>query len=245
MFIPLIALLGAVHQTPAPVQDTIKDEVVGTGTTARAGDVVDVEYSGKLADGTEFDSSKGRPPLMFVLGLGEVIKGWDQGVVGMREGGTRDLTIPPPLAYGEKGYGPIPANATLSFTVKLVKIEPPVQKTTLVKGSGPGAKLGDVVYAAVKASVQNGNTFHDTKADDPKDPTEPMQIGERGMPIGLITGLLGIQAGETRDIVIPPSLAFRDKGVPPVDQGQTKAGSVVPPNSTIIFHVECVRLQGN
>ncbi len=236
-------LLTLNQQKPDAFTDAIKDEVVGTGIAARSGDIVDVEYSGKLTDGTEFDSSKGRPPLMFVLGLGEVIKGWDQGIVGMREGGTRDLVIPPSLAYGDKGLGPIPANSTLTFQVKLVKIEPPAQKKTLVKGTGPAAKLNDVIYAIVKASVLNGKTFVDTKADNPTDPVTPMLVGERGMPVGLLTGLLGIQAGETRDIVIPPSIAFGEKGIPPVDQGQVKAGSVVPPNSTIVFHLECKQIK--
>ncbi len=103
----------------------IKDEVVGTGTVAAVGDYVTVNYTGKLDDGTTFDSSlnPGRTPFSFVLGAGQVIKGWDEGVLGMAIGGTRDLTIPPDLGYGSQGAGTtIPPNATLHFVVTLLSV---------------------------------------------------------------------------------------------------------------------------
>lgn len=91
---------------------------------AKAGDIVLVFYTGKLADGTVFDSTdkNGGKPFRFNLGQGQVIKGWDQGVAGMKIGEKRQLVIPPELAYGEKGTGPIPANATLTFDVELIGI---------------------------------------------------------------------------------------------------------------------------
>jgi len=107
----------------------IEDTVLGTGDEAAAGHEVSVHYTGWLFYGGErgrkFDSSKDRrEPFAFALGAGQVIKGWDEGVQGMRVGGTRLLTIPPGLAYGARGAGGvIPPNATLIFEVELLAIE--------------------------------------------------------------------------------------------------------------------------
>ena len=103
----------------------IEDVVVGSGPEAKGpGQFVTVHYTGWLTDGTEFDSSRRRDePFGFPLGVGYVIPGWDQGVVGMRVGGKRKLTIPPELGYGERGAGGvIPPNATLVFEVELVEL---------------------------------------------------------------------------------------------------------------------------
>jgi peptidylprolyl isomerase len=100
------------------------DLKVGDGVVPKKGEWVQVHYTGWLADGKKFDSSvdKGRP-FKFKLGAGGVIKGWDEGVATMKVGGKRMLTVPPGLAYGEKGLGDIiPANATLTFDVELIKI---------------------------------------------------------------------------------------------------------------------------
>jgi FKBP-type peptidyl-prolyl cis-trans isomerase len=103
----------------------IEDLKVGTGTEAVSGKQVTVHYVGTLLDGgSKFDSSRDRGKgFTFRLGGGEVIRGWDEGVVGMKIGGLRKLTIPPPLAYGAGGYPPvIPANATLVFEVELLSV---------------------------------------------------------------------------------------------------------------------------
>lgn len=245
MIVPFfLCTLAAAQSTPAnPPKLDARDQVVGTGPAAKNGDVVELDYTGRLANGTQFDSSVGRKPLQFVLGIGEVIKGMDFGVLGMKVGGTRSLTIPPELGYGSAAVGAlIPPNSTLSFTVKLLRIDPPSTFTTSVKGSGPEAKLNDIVFVYVRVSLKSGGKTISDSRDESKDPV-PLQIGERRLPLGLSTGLLGIQAGETRSIVVPPELAYKDKGVPPEDQGATKAGSVIPPNSTLVFEVKCTRIE--
>jgi FKBP-type peptidyl-prolyl cis-trans isomerase len=98
----------------------------GTGKEAKAGNTVEVHYTGWLVNGKKFDSSLDRKqPFAFSLGAGQVIKGWDEGVAGMKEGGKRKLIIPPELAYGNKdvGNGLIPANSTLIFEVELLKVK--------------------------------------------------------------------------------------------------------------------------
>ena len=102
----------------------VQDQTTGQGVAAQPGDTVTVNYTGKLDNGTVFDTSVGRQPITFVLGAGQVIPGWDQGLVGMKVGGTRTLIIPPNMAYGPQGIGPIPPNATLTFDVQLVSVSP-------------------------------------------------------------------------------------------------------------------------
>ena len=103
---------------------TIEELVVGSGADARSGQKVSVHYTGWLTNGTKFDSSKDRnDPFVFPLGAGRVIKGWDEGVQGMKVGGKRKLTIPPALGYGARGAGGvIPPNATLVFEVELLGV---------------------------------------------------------------------------------------------------------------------------
>lgn len=117
----------------APItQLQIKDVVVGTGAVAAAGDTVTVKYVGQLTNGTVFDASANHKEtaqgFTFPLGAGQVIKGWDQGVAGMKEGGKRVLLIPASLAYGERAVGNIiPANSALIFEVELLKVQKPAR----------------------------------------------------------------------------------------------------------------------
>jgi FKBP-type peptidyl-prolyl cis-trans isomerase len=110
----------------APAADLkIEDLKVGTGAEAVAGKKVTVHYTGTLTNGKKFDSSVDRKqPFTFNLGAGQVIQGWDKGVVGMKVGGKRKLTIPPALGYGARGAGTvIPPNSTLIFEIELLKVE--------------------------------------------------------------------------------------------------------------------------
>lgn len=114
----------------ANVPFTVTDLTVGMGVAAANGQALTVGYTGWLYDagapdnkGGVFDSSAGRPAFVFTLGAGQVIRGWDQGLVGMQVGGERRLVIPPELGYGQQGSGAIPPNATLVFDVTLISIQ--------------------------------------------------------------------------------------------------------------------------
>jgi FKBP-type peptidyl-prolyl cis-trans isomerase len=116
--------------TPAGAPATgglqMKDTVVGTGAVAEPGDTITVNYTGRFTNGQVFDSSIPRgQPFVFVLGAGQVIPGWDQGVVGMKVGGQRTLTVPPELGYGPNDYGAIPGNSTLIFDIQLLDVKKP------------------------------------------------------------------------------------------------------------------------
>ena len=112
--------------TLSETQLIVKDEVIGTGASAAAGDSITVNYVGSLTNGTVFDASSnhGTQGFTFTLGAGQVIKGWDEGIVGMKEGGKRKLLIPASLAYGSQAVGNvIPANSVLIFEVELLKVQ--------------------------------------------------------------------------------------------------------------------------
>ena len=100
----------------------IVDERVGTGPEAKTGDSLSMNYKGTLTNGEVFDQSYGKAPFDFQLGAGQVISGWDKGIVGMKVGGKRKLVIPPDMGYGANGQGPIPPNATLIFEVELLSV---------------------------------------------------------------------------------------------------------------------------
>lgn len=122
---------AATAEAPAAAAVALKktDGVVGTGREATAGNTAVVNYTGWLyvpdapeQRGAQFDSSVGRSPFSFQLGAGQVIKGWDEGVQGMKVGGKRTLIVPPEMGYGAGGAGPIPPNATLLFDVELLEV---------------------------------------------------------------------------------------------------------------------------
>ncbi|MBP6900849.1 MAG: FKBP-type peptidyl-prolyl cis-trans isomerase [Burkholderiaceae bacterium] len=228
--------------TPTPGLQIV-DTQPGTGAEAQAGQPVTVHYTGWLHDpaaadgrGRKFDSSKDRgEPFEFELGAGMVIRGWDEGVQGMKVGGTRVLTIPPELGYGARGAGGvIPPNATLVFEVELLA-EPerqPLQITDLVEGSGAEAGVGQRVTVHYTgwlfdegAPQQRGRKF-----DSSKDRGDPFrfQLGAGMVIRGWDDGVQGMKVGGTRVLVIPPELGYGPRG----------AGGVIPPNATLVFEVE-------
>jgi FKBP-type peptidyl-prolyl cis-trans isomerase len=208
----------------------IKDVKVGKGAQAQAGDYITVNYTGRLkSNGKQFDSSVGKAPFSFMLGAGMVIKGWDKGVSGMKEGGKRLLTIPSSMGYGARGAGSdIPPNADLVFEVELLNIDR-AKIETLAPGKGKGAAFGDMLKVHYKGMFTSGKEF-----DSSYKRGEPMEVPleGRGLIPGFIQGLIGMKKGEKRKITIPPKLGYGDAG----------AGGVIPPNATLVFELELVDL---
>lgn len=239
-FIP--AFLAVAMMPVGPGLQTI-DMVLGKGTEARPKDSVTVRYKGWLqADGKVFDENTGKdkPPFTFTLGAGQVIKGWDEGVVGMKIGGKRLLCLPPEYAYGEKGVGPIPGNSTLLFEVELLKVDKPgaqpegkpmIEILEIAAGTGEGAKMGDTVEVHYTGTFPSGEKF-DSSRDPGRTPLK-VEIGKTGLIKGFTDGLIGMKLGGKRKITIPYQLAYGEAGRPPA----------IPPKSTLVFELEIMSLK--
>ena len=122
--LPLMTACTKTQKTFEPV-DELKIEVLkeGSGKEVVQGSNVIADYTGMFVDGTVFDSSEGKEPIHFTAGGGQVIEGWDQGFIGMKEGEKRRLSIPPSLGYGDEDFGPIPGGSTLIFEVELIEVK--------------------------------------------------------------------------------------------------------------------------
>jgi peptidylprolyl isomerase len=253
--------------TPAVVQPAFKstDTVTGTGTVAAAGDLLVVNYVGYLYDsskadlkGAKFDSSIDRNvPFTFTIGVGKVIPGWDQGILGMKAGGKRTLVVPAAMAYGanprdaqaavgSNTYAAIPANSPLVFDVELVSVvtatvpvvvPPP---TTLVLqdtviGTGTEATAGKSITVHYTGYLYDGSRVdfrgYLFDSDSGKTPLA-FKVGAGGVIKGFDDGVLGMKIGGKRTITIPPSLGY----------GATANGAI-PANSTLIFDVELLTVQ--
>jgi len=233
----VLALLWLEPAAPlAPLKDLeIEDRVVGTGPEAKPGDRVKVHYTGRLrADRSQFDSSIDRgEPYEFTLGQGEVIPGWDEGVVGMKVGGKRILSIPAAKAYGDRGQGKIPPRADLVFEIELLDI--PKQLANLeiddIKiGEGAEAKPGNRVQVHYTGRLlSNGKQFDSSIGKKPFSFT----LGKGEVIPGWDEGVVGMKVGGKRVLRIPARLAYGRRGMPPE----------IPGNADLIFDVELLSVQ--
>lgn len=225
-----IALLGGQGKL------VVKDVKVGTGPVVKSGMAVTVTYRGTLMNGKEFDSSKDRAPFVFVIGQGQVIKGWDQGLLGAKVGTTRALTIPPDMAYGSRGAGAdIPPNSTLKFTVNILRAEPStggedLEIVDLVPGKGRAAKNGDSVEVHYRGTFLNGKPFDDSYS---RNQPLPVTLGAGGVVPGFERGILGMKVGGKRKVTIPFALAYGATGRPPK----------IPAMSTLVFELQLVKIK--
>jgi len=223
----------------------IKTLKAGNGDPVKKKQLVQVHYTGWLTDSTKFDSSRDRgEPLEFVLGVGQVIMGWDIGIEGMKPGEIRSLKIPASLAYGNEAVGPIPANSDLLFEVELIGAQKSLEPDTLLNPSAlkwktlqPGIEIFDEKEGTGKALHAGMElTFHYTgwlsngyKFGSSKDlgKSEKTVLGMRKLVKGLEIGLESLKQGGVRWARLSPSMAY----------GPT-AMSNIPANSTLIFRVQ-------
>lgn len=223
----------------------------GSGEQAAVGSRVKVHYTGKLEDGTQFDSSLDRgEPFAFELGAGMVIKGWDEGIALMRVGDKVTLKIPADLGYGERGAGGvIPPNATLIFDVELLEVMPPIKieefevknkvssKTEsglefilVEEGSGTKATPGNTVNVHYTGYLEDGTIFDSSlKRDQPFS----FVLGMGKVIKGWDEGIALMKEGDKARLIIPASLGY----------GESGAGGVIPPNAVLIFDVELLEVK--
>lgn len=221
----------------------------GNGKQAAKGDKVTVHYTGTLTNGTKFDSSKDRnQPFSFKLGIGQVIKGWEEGIALMREGDKVVLTIPSELGYGDRDMGNIPPNSTLIFEVELLKVEEAPKpydvtgKDTLTTASGlkyiivsKGSPNAEKAVAGSNVNVHYTGYLPDGKVfDSSVERADPLKfkLGTGRVIKGWDEGIALMQVGDKFRLIIPPSLAYGEQG----------AGGVIPPNTTLTFDVELVTI---
>lgn len=231
---------------PAPDELVVDDITVGDGTEVADGMIALVDYVGaNYSNGAVFDASYGGAPFAVPVGAGMVIKGWDQGLVGMKVGGRRQLIIPPDLAYGDQAQGPIGANETLIFIVEL--------RAALARPT-PEAVPGGTVTELVSTDLADGSG--DRRVEDGDSVTvhyvgvhgatgEPFDASwDRGQPFTLTVGagevikgwdqgLVGMRLGGRRRLAIPGALAYGPEGRPPT----------IGADETLVFDIDVVGIE--
>lgn len=224
----------------------------GEGAVALRGSIIRVHYEGYLQDSTRFDASRERgEPLEFTLGAGQVIPGWDQGLEGMRVGEIRSLVIPPALGYGARQVGPIPPNSTLLFSVELIEVlagpQPdsfpanikslpwkPIQSGLDIYeekvGTGSAAQAGSQLQLHYTGWLIGGSKFSSSK-----DRNRPLQValGAGKLIQGWELGLEGMLEEGVRWLRIAPALGYGSDAL-----------TRIPPNSTLIYRVELLKVEG-
>ncbi|MCW5938844.1 MAG: FKBP-type peptidyl-prolyl cis-trans isomerase [Fimbriimonadaceae bacterium] len=217
-----------------------KDVKEGDGATVEQGDLVLVEYTGKLeSTGVEFDSNVNDPkknkPLAFVAGGSGVIEGFGKGVIGMKVGGERDIEIPYSMGYGAAGNPPdIPGYADLVFRVKILWVVKPKDKDSvefedLTVGSGAEAKPGTVVELHYSGRYVNGAEFDSSRK---RGQTVSFKVGSGEAISGVDKGIVGMRAGGKRKLWLAPNTAWGEYG-----------NDVVPGNQVLIYEVDLLSVK--
>jgi len=209
------------------------DVVVGTGATSSAADWVTVEFTATLQDGTLIGASqmRGGPATIPLSELAKQVAGWAEGMSTMNVGGTRQIIVPPQLAYGDKGVEQvIPPNATLVFVVNLLATRPApkVEITDLVVGTGAAAASGMNLKVSYTGTLTDGKVIDSSASVTP---TEFVLSDGQVMP-GWAQGLPGMKVGGTRVLTIPAELAYGAQGY-----------GEIPPNATLIYQFELLDVQ--
>jgi peptidylprolyl isomerase len=219
----------------------------GNGIIPSKGDRLTVHYSGKLTNGTKFDSSYDRnQPFTFMVGEGQVIVGWDEAFAQLHQGDKAILTVPAEAAYGNREVGGIPANSTLIFEVELLNVKPKIKaepydvkgKDTLKlasgleyivlkKGQGKPATVGTMVTVHYSGYLMDGSLF-----DSSVERGEPIEfrLGEGRVIEGWEQGIALLHVGSKARFIIPYSLGYGEQGYPPV----------IPAKATLVFDVELI-----
>ena len=231
------------------VKELLKEDIkVGKGPAAAPGDTVMMEYRGTFADGTEFDGNvpvdpkhPDKPPYPVVLqeGRASVIDGWNRGIVGMKAGGERKLSIPWSMAYGAEGKAPIPPKTDLYFNVKVLAIVKAGQEsryavTEVKTGTGPPVTSGDWVAINYTAKLMNGKLIEASTKPLPFQAGTGEMDGKNIVPIkGVVAGVVGMRAGGDRILDCPAMIATNPQ----------QPNEDIPPNSMIRFEVKLLRVQ--
>ena len=209
----------------------IRHEVIqaGTGPAVRTGQTVLVHYTGTLPDGTKFDSSDDRDePLPVQVGAGNVIPGWDLTLAKMRVGDRWKVTIPAPLAYGNKGTGTVPPNSDLTFDTEVLGfLEPTIE--ILKRGEGPQPRTGQMVSVHYVGTLEDG-----TKFDSSRDRGEPyeFQLGAGQVIQGWEMVVSSMRVGDHWNVKIPWQLAYGKEGSPSI-----------PPKTNLVFDMELMAIK--
>ena len=233
--------------TDSGLQYVITDQ--GDGASPQPGDIVEVHYTGRFTDGNIFDSSYDREqPLRFKTGAGQVIPGWDEAILLLKVGDKAKLIIPSELAYGEAGVGQdIPPNSTLYFEVELLDVQqpdntPPTEVSAedytvtdsglkyydIKVGDGDSPRRGEMPLVHYIGWLEDG-----TKIDSSRDRGAPLHftLGMEQVIPGWEEGILTMNVGGKRQLVIPSEIAFGEEGA---------GNGMIPPNTTLIYEVELI-----
>lgn len=250
-----VALMASCQPKMTTTESGLAYEILekGSGEQPQVGDKVKVHYTGMLTDSakTKFDSSLDRgKPFSFVLGKGQVIKGWDEGIALLHVGDKAILNIPTDLAYGERGAGTVvPPNADLIFEVELLSFKTPktvvpfdvtgkdtittasgLQYVIVKEGAGVVPNLSQEVAVHYTGYLTDGTMF-----DSSVERGDPIEffVGKGQVIKGWDEGIMLLNKGAKAHFIIPSDLAYGERG----------AGDVIPPNATLVFDVELVEFK--